>query len=242
MRWGYIRGAGGTPVPLELPVDTYCHALLCGSSGSGKSFSLLYLAGNILQSNPDTVITFCDFKNSEDFEFLKGYPNYYSGDDCYHGILNYYQDFSNARIKGRNKIRHLLIIDEYPALVTYLATKDKLDKTKKANEILSAVAEILMVGRGISFGIWVITQRPDASMFSNGVRLNFMVTCALGHLDKETKSMIGAADIPDKVYKKGEGIILSDSNPAYEIKFPRIRNIVDWKKHIKQELMNHFNK
>ena len=71
MRWGYITGAGGkTPGPLSLPLKSHCHALITGSSGSGKSNALMYLLGCLLQDSPETDVYFCDFKNSEDFAFL----------------------------------------------------------------------------------------------------------------------------------------------------------------------------
>lgn len=242
MRWGYIIGTGKPPVPLNLDVKTHCHALITGASGSGKSYALLNLVGNLLQSNPQTNITFCDFKNSEDFEFLKDYPSYYSGNDCYQGIMNYYNSFCNARIQGKNRIRHLLIVDEYPALINYLQTVDKSSKTKKAGDILGAVSEILMLGRGMQYGIWLITQRPDASLFSNGARENFMIVLGLGRMSKEQKAMIFTGeDIPDKVYRQGEGCLLADGHPLYEVAFPKIQNVVDWKKHIKEILLRNVN-
>lgn len=235
MNWGYIVGAGRKPAPLEIDIKSYCHALITGASGSGKSYALLFLLGNLLQCTPQVVVTFCDFKNSEDFEFLKGYPNYYSGDNCYHGIMNYYEKFCDARIHGNNKVRHILIADEYPALINYLTTIDKQTKSKKAGDVLGAVAEILMLGRGIQYGIWIVTQRADASLFANGARDNFMIILGLGRMSKEQKSMLFAGEeIPDKIYKQGQGVLLADGQPLYDITIPKIRSIISWKKHIKE--------
>ena len=243
MRWGYKAGnRSHSPVPLYLDVKTHCHAIITGSSGSGKSYALLYLLGTLLQDSPLVRITFCDFKNSEDFKFLKGYPHYYCGNNCYEGIMSYYENFCNARIQGRNSIRHLLICDEYPALINYLTMKDKQEKTKKANDILSAIAEILMLGRGIQYGAWIVTQRPDASLFANGARDNFMIILGLGRMSKEQRNMIfSGEDIPDKIYHQGEGCLLADGHPLYEVTYPRIQNIVDWKKHIKSLLIQTCN-
>ena len=244
MRWGYIRGAGvQTPVPLSLPISSHCHWLITGSSGSGKSMSVLYLTGCLLQEIPDIDVFLCDFKNSEDFSFLKGYTNYYSGNDCYDGVMAYYESFCNARITGKTTRRHILIFDEYPAFINYLSTKDKQDKTKKAGDILGAISEVLMLGRGINYGICLCTQRADANLFANGSRDNFMIICGLGRMSKEQKSMLFAGEeISERVYKPGEGILLADGHPIYEICIPRIRNVIDWKKHIKQALMKHSDK
>ena len=244
MNWGYIMGAGGkTPVPFNLDEKTHCHALLSGGSGSGKSYSLVYLCGQLLQNQPDIKVYFCDFKNSEDFAFLNKYPYYYSGDDSYRGVMEYYESFCNARKQGNCVRRYLLVFDEYPACISYYATKDKIDKTKKSNEILSAVAEILMLGRGISFGIWIVTQRADASLFLGGSRDDFQIIVGLGRMSKEQKSMIFfGEEIPNKVYHQGEGCILADGYPLQEIVYPRIRNTVDWKKHILRILQRYCDK
>lgn len=244
MQWGYIVERGYPPLPLYLDINTHCHALITGASGSGKSYALLYLLGKLLQDSPQTIITFCDFKNSEDFKFLKDYPNYYSGNDCYTGIIKYYDDFCNARMQGENKTRHLLVVDEYPAMINYLTTKDKQEKTKKAGDILSAVAEILMLGRGMKYGIWIVTQRPDSFLFEKGARENFMVICALlgGRFSKEQRAMIAdGEEIPERIYRIGEGILISDGNPTQEIAYPRIKNVVDWKRHIINILKRNCN-
>lgn len=240
MYWGYITGGRNKPpAPLQLDVKTHCHALITGSSGSGKSYALLYLLGCLLQDMPEMELYFCDFKNSEDFAFLKGcYPHYYSGNDCYEGVMAYYESFSNARAAGKAVRRHILIFDEYPAFLNYLTGRDKQEKTKKAGDSLGAVSEILMLGRGIGYGAWVVTQRADASLFANGARDNFMVVVGLGRMSREQKGMVFAGEeIPDKIYHQGEGCLLADGHPLYEIAIPKIRNMIDWKKHIKAVLM-----
>lgn len=238
MIFGYEREAFlryGLTIPIKLGIAAYPHMLLTGSSGSGKSISLIFLIGKLLQANPDVVIFLCDFKNSEDFAFLEGYIHYYAGQDCYAGIMEYYRNFSEIRadrtLQGQK--RYLLICDEYPAFINYLQMKDKNEKTKLANDVLGAVAEILMLGRGISFGIWLVTQRADSSLFANGARDNFMVVIGLGKMSKEQKGMIFAGqEIPEETFGAGEGMLLADGKEIVSVKYPMIQNIVEWKKHI----------
>lgn len=237
MRWGY-QTSRHIPVPLEINVASHCHALITGGSGSGKSYAVLYLFGKLLQVMPDIVVYFCDFKNSAEFAFLKGYPHYYGGNACYHGVIDYYNDFCKVRESGKKHKRHILIFDEYPAFINYLSMKDKQDKTKKANDVLNAVAELLMLGRGIEYGVWIVTQRADSALFNNGARDNFMIVLGLGRMSKEQKAMVfSGEDIPEKIYQRGEGILLADGYSLQEVAIPRIRNIVDWKRHIKDILM-----
>lgn len=239
--WGYIRGTDGKPpVPLNLPIKSHCHALLSGSSNSGKSYATLYLCGNLLKETPNTSVYICDFKNSTDFAFLEGYPHYYSGDKCYEGVMAYYESYSNARIKRETSKRHILIFDEYPGAISRMMANDKQNKTKRSNDILSAVSEILMLGRSMEYGIWLICQRPSANIFENGCRDNMMIIANFGRMSREQRSILfSGEEIPDRIYKPGEGLLLADGHPLYEICMPRIRNPVDWKKHIKHELMQH---
>lgn len=238
MIWGYeMRSGGLPPLPIELGIKEYCHALITGASGSGKSYALLFLTGSVLKENPDIEIFYCDFKKL-DTGYMSEYRHYYAGDSCYDGIMECYKCFCEERREGKCRKRHLLIVDEYPALINYLTGRDKQEKTKKAGEILSAVAEILMLGRGIGFGIWIVTQRPDSVLFANGARDNFMVIVGLGRMSKEQKGMVFAGeDIPDKIFQKGEGMLLSDGFPIREVKYPRINNVLSWKRHI-AEILN----
>lgn len=223
----------GLKIPIDLKLSEHCNLLLTGCSGSGKSYALLFLIGSVLKSNKEIEVYFCDFKNSLDFAFLEGYEHYFGGDDCYNGIMQYYRKFCESREKRDFSRKHLLICDEYPALVNYLQGQDKLNKIKQANEVLSAISELLCLGRGINFYTWIVTQRADNTLFANGSRDNFMVIIGLGRLSKEQKGMVFAGEeVPDTIYQKGEGVLLADGHPLLEVKFPKIKDVADWKRHI----------
>ena len=97
MLWGYNVGSGVTaPLPINLDIKSHCHALITGSSGSGKSYGVVFLVGCLLMENPEMEIYLCDFKN-EDFDFLKSYVHYYGGNDCYNGAMEYYKSFCDER-------------------------------------------------------------------------------------------------------------------------------------------------
>lgn len=225
----------GLSIPIRLEISTYPHLLITGSSGSGKSMTLLFLIGKLLQCYPDIEIYMCDYKTSADFSFLEGYPHYYTGVDCYTGVMEYYDKFSEIRADRaiQNQKRYLLVVDEYPAFINFLQMRDKADKTKLANDVLGAVAEILMLGRGISCGIWLLTQRADSTLFSNGARDNFMVIIGLGRMSKEQKGMVfPGQEIPDRIFSAGEGMLLADGKEIISVKYPIIQDISDWKRHI----------
>lgn len=231
----------GVKSPVLLPLKSHPHILIVGSSGSGKSKALVYLLGKLIQACPDIIIWLCDFKNSEDFSFLTDYPRYYSGNNCYQGITDYYKTFTEARSSGKADHRHLLIFDEYPGCILYYQGQDKREKTKKASDILSAVSEILMLGRGTGkgFGLWTVCQRADSSWFPSGARQNYMISLCLGRISKEQKSMLfpgEAENIPDRIYKPGEGVLLADGQDLQIVKFPLVEDTESWEHHIKAVL------
>lgn len=240
MIWGYLKAPyekyAGLAIPVLLRISSHPHAVITGASGTGKSQVLLFLIGKLLQANPDVIIYLCDFKNSKDFNFLQNYSYYFAGHSCYDGIMSYYEHFTESRETGTADKRCLLICDEYPAFINYLQMKDKINKTKKSNDVLSAVSEILMLGRGTGsgFGIWIVTQRCDSFLFSNGARDNFMIFLGLGRLSKEQKSMIFAGQeiSSNETFRVGEGVLLADGKEIVTVKYPLILNSANWKQHI----------
>ena len=246
MVWAYDRDIAydfQMKLPVESELDSHVHSLITGSSGSGKSVALLFLLGKRLQADPDTCIYVCDFKNSADFRFLakSNYPYYFAGNDCMSGVKKFYERFNAARQSGETGRRFLLVFDEYPAFISRLQMQDKQEKTKKAGEVLNMISEILMLGRGIGYGVWIVTQRADASLFSGGSRDNFMVLLALGRLSREQKGMLfSGEELPDRVYQPGEGVILLDGREVKEVKIPWITDMMGWKKQIVCTLREHF--
>lgn len=223
--------------PIDLDIDTYCHMLIVGSSGSGKTQSWWYILGRLLQKDPNVQVTICDFK--KEFDLLNNSDNYFGGISAYDGIMSYYETFCHAREYGGNSHRHLLIMEEYPSLVTYLTMMDKANKTKKSNDVMGAVAEILMMGRSMRFGIWVIMQRADSAFFNNGARDNFMVYIGLGNLSAvQLQMLFGGEEIPNKRFSPGHGIVLADGKPLQEIVIPQISDIIGWNRHVKDILKN----
>lgn len=221
--------------PIDLDIDTYCHMLIVGSSGSGKTQAWWYILGKLLKQNHNIHVTICDFK--KEFDLLHNFDHYFGGLSAYEGVMSYYENFCRAREAGGSSCRHLLILEEYPALVTYLTMMDKSNKTKKSNEIMSAVAEVLMMGRSMKFGIWVIMQRADSAFFNNGARDNFMIYIGLGTLSTVQLQMLFCGEeIPNKRFSPGRGIILADGKPIQEIIIPQISDIVGWNRHVREIL------
>jgi energy-coupling factor transporter ATP-binding protein EcfA2 len=221
----------GVKVGINLNPAIHLHTLLTGSSGSGKSYALMYLIGTLLQSL-QTVFYICDFKSSKEFSFLRKYKHFYQGEDCYQGILDYHARFNQALKEGGGE-RHIMVVDEYPSMLSHFETRDRTDKTHQAKDILSAISAILMMGRGVGFGLWIVTQRADSSWFPAGSRDNFMLIICVGRVSREQQHMLfSGEDIPDRVYQPGQGVLLADGEPLREVIFPTIKDLINWKSYI----------
>lgn len=228
-------------VPICIDLESQCMILVCGKSGSGKSYSLLYWLGRLLQKYQDEVsIFFLDFKASKDFSFLKPYCKFFSGDDCIRGLREYKENFDYAR--NHNIKRHILIFDEFASFIIYVTQKYDTPKSKVSKEMLGIVSEILMLGRGVSngFSLVMIMQRADSNFFEHGSRDNFHVKINIGKPSVESKRMIYGEENIDvsRNYLKGEGILMSDVTGIRYVKFPFIDDIDEWKNNILKCLLS----
>lgn len=208
--------------PLDIDLRTHPSQLITGSSGSGKSYALKWELNSLLEH--DTELTFCNFKRSDDFRFLTAYERYYTYLECADGLKDFYGVFKNAQDSETeyNGKFHIMVFDEFPAFILSTAMADK----KLAEQYKAMISEILMLGRSYGFGVWLVMQRPDASFLANGARDNFQTTISLGNISKETKSMLySGGELPERIYKAGEGICWIDGTGLREIKFPKIRDM-----------------
>ena len=219
-------------VPIVIDLRTHCHILITGASGSGKSYALSFYVQQLQAKQAKYELWFADFKGSPDFQFLSQNQDihYATGMNVYDTILAYYDLFLKTKDYEISPSRNqTLIIDEYPAFMTYLLSLDK----KKADQIKSIIANLLMLGRDINhtqFSLILTAQRPDVSLlFQNGVRDNFMVWISLGNLSSEAKSMICdlPSTLPQTIYKQGEGLVKIDGKGILEIVIPQISNLTD---------------
>lgn len=241
MKWGYEleEAYRGIKAGIYFPIFSHCHALVTGSSGTGKSTATLWLLANFLNSAPNSVFI-ADFKGNREWKFLSDYPFYYVGDKCLDGIRKFYHLFKQAQLNDTVPAKQkLLIFDEYPAFIQHLTMMDKLNKSKQLIEAQSMIMEILAMGRSLGYGLWILAQRPDANLFSNGSRDNFMITIALGNISKDHQRMIcNGYDLPaERIYQPGEGLLCADGYRVTEVKYPLLSDVEEWKRKISHLLM-----
>lgn len=194
------------------------HAIIIGSTGSGKTYFSQLLLGRIVKDIPDSRLYICDYKGDEDFSFLSGSQRFYRYKDCQEGLDQFYNEFIQ-RQSGLDleRAERYLFFDEY---ASYLNSLDK----KKAEEEKSKVSNLLMMARSFGLHVIISMQRGDSQYFQTA-RDNISLVVALGTLSDESASMFFGS------YKKllkpkglGTGYVLMNGNKLKEIRVPTIRN------------------
>ena len=168
--------------PIVWDFKRNAHLLICGPTGSGKTYTLKSMLANARRTAADARLWLCDFKN-DDFKFLEGAPRYFGFKNVAAGLNDFYQAFE-ARQSGADTSRgfRLLVFDEWGA---YLSTLDK----KQAESEKAKLSTLLMLGRSFNVHVLISQQRADAEYFAKA-RDNFGAILGMGELSKEAKEML----------------------------------------------------
>ena len=214
-----------TPIITDISPDTNSHMLICGMSGSGKSYFETQLFSRLAKADPSGVFYFADYKGEDAFAYFHDCTRYYRFNRTLDGLETVY-DILKARMSGEDNSRHpvTLIWDEYIANILALLSEDK----KHAEKIMRQVSEILLMGRSKSVRLIVSCQRPDAVAFPVGSRLNYGIVVVLGAFNRSVYEML----MPDHIEKvkgrefgRGEGSVLLQGSQLHFIKVPQTANI-----------------
>lgn len=212
-----------TPITTEVSTNTNSHTLICGMSGSGKSYLTNQIFARLCMFGGK--VYFADFKQDDSFTHLRGCPRYYPYDKTLEALDEVYTILHN-RQSGADTSREFvtLIWDEYIANVLSLLSTDK----KKAENVMRKVSELLMLGRSLAVRLICSCQRPDAAAFPTGSRLNYGVIIIVGAAIKSIYEMLIPKEyielMGNRQFKVGEGVVLLQGTKMHFIKVPVIRN------------------
>ena len=221
--YGYFEK---TPICVDASTKNNSQTLICGMSGSGKSYFInQYFARICLYGGEDSVVYFADFKFDNSFSYLRECPRYYAYDKTIDALEEVYE-IMHKRQCGEDASRYFvtLVWDEYMANILALLGSEK----KKAESVMRKVSEILMLGRSLAVRLVIACQRPDASAFPTGSRLNFGVIIIVGATLESIYSMLMPKELIEKVgnreFHTGEGVMLWQGSELHFIKVPVIRD------------------
>ncbi len=221
--YGY---ADKIPVTTDISTKTNSHTLICGMSGSGKSYLMnQYFTRLCMQEGENAKVYFADFKQDDSFAHLRKCSRYYAYDKSIEALDIVYEILHNRQ--SREDTSHnpvTLIWDEYMANILALQGIDK----KKADSVMRKVSEILMLGRSLAVRLVISCQRPDATAFPTGSRLNYGVIIVVGSPIRSIYEMLIPKEyiekIGDRQFRTGEGVVLLQGSEMHYIKVPVIRD------------------
>lgn len=213
-------------VRTDISPRTNSHTLICGMSGSGKSYlTNLYFARLCMESGVKGQVYFADFKQDDQFAHLRHCPRYYPYDST-PDALNIVYETLHKRQSGEDTSRSpiTLIWDEYMANILALQGTDK----KKADTVMKKISEILMLGRSLAIRLIISCQRPDAVAFPTGSRLNYGIVMIIGAPIRSIYEMLIPKEYIDSIGERqfgvGEGVVLLQGAELHFIKVPLVRN------------------
>lgn len=221
----FLNYGGKEEISVNLGSIENTHIILSGMSGSGKSTALLTIYAKLVKAESSGIYYFADFKQDSSFKFLNQCSRYYPFEQCIKAVETVFEILLN-RQSGKEQYEEpvTLIFDEYVAYILYLMEIDK----KKAESVMSKISTMLMLGSSLKVRLVLACQRPDASVFKNGSRLNFGIIIILGASIKSIYEMLLPKEyidlIGERIFKVGEGVVLLQNSELYFVKMPIIRN------------------
>lgn len=214
------------PIKTDISPEHNSHILITGMSGSGKSYCELKIFAKLVMAASDNECYFADYKQEDSFSFLRGCSRYFPYKRTIEALDIVYT-ILQKRQSGEDKSRKpvTLIWDEYVANILALLSEDK----KMATVVMNRVSEILMLGRSLNVRFLCSCQRPDASVFPTGSRLNYGVIMILGAPIRSIYEMLIPPEyieqIGERKFKTGEGVLLLQGSELHFIKVPMVRDM-----------------
>lgn len=219
----------GVKVPVTVDFSSVPHMLIVAPSGSGKTYLLTYILGQIAKKSVKLILA--DFKGIDFIEF-NDCRNYYKHNSVGEAVDCVFDELQNRMANASVNSEYepiYLCIDEWSGFLSSLAVKKEQDNYKQK------LANILMLGRGANIFIIMSPQRADSTYITG--RDNFGNVVGLGTLSKESIAMV-FNDNKEMIEPKsrGKGYLQTDGKPLREIVVPMLRNINDTKAIIKTAL------
>ena len=219
----------GVKVPVTVDFSSVPHMLIVAPSGSGKTYLLTYILGQIAKKSVKLILA--DFKGIDFIEF-NDCRNYYKHNSVGEAVDCAFDELQNRMANASVNSEYepiYLCIDEWSGFLSSLAVKKDQDNYKQK------LANILMLGRGANIFIIMSLQIADSTYITG--RDNFGNVVGLGTLSKESIAMV-FNDNKEMIEPKsrGKGYLQTDGKPLREIVVPMLRNINDTKAVIKTAL------
>ena len=202
--------------------------LLVGITGSGKSYALMGLIGQLLNWPVPPVMYYADPKGS-DIAVLGGSLAPERTADDIDGIIDLLRQFYAAMMERKAEMRdklngklgsdftdfrlpaYIFLFDEFAAFQASIS-RDK----KRRDEVEELMRNVILMGRQLGFFVWIAMQKSDSSDIPTAIRDNLPWKICLGNAPSTTLMTIfgHAADLPSRHWGKGQGLVYCDGITA----------------------------
>lgn len=202
-------------------------ALLCGVTGSGKTFSAYSLVLQILGKSVPHSLFVGDPKGSSLAVLGEKISKENTAEDV-HGIIElldrFHSEMQQRKIEIKDRLHEKLdatyadfdlpakifVCDEYSSLIGYIGGLDK----KTRDDFMAKLKAVIMQGRQLGFFLWILMQKSDATTIPTDIRDNLVCKIVLGSAPRTTyDTAIGteaAAHIPVRKFLAGQGVFTCD--------------------------------
>ena len=204
----------GLLITQRIDFDRAPHLLIAAPSGSGKTYLLTYLLGQLAKK--PGMLLLADFKGV-DFLALDGCQHYYKHTAVENALQLTFDTMQERMADPQPDAEPIyFVIDEWAGFLSLHPKKEQEDFKQK-------MASILMLGRGVQVFVIMALQRADAAYITG--RDNFGNCIGLGTLSRESMRMLFPDDA-DRIQPKprGKGYLHIDGKGLSEIVVPQLRD------------------
>lgn len=161
------------PVVWDLDNHATPHALVCGSTGSGKSVCLRSTLAYVKESGVDDIIIFDPKFEFADINIDDAGIRVYSEIDDLEKVLADLVLEMERRIRAREKKLTFVIFDEFADAMQQSRSGKELNPGEKS--LMENLQRLLQKGRSCGFRFMLGTQRASTKVVSGDIKVNFPV-------------------------------------------------------------------
>ncbi|WP_349585239.1 FtsK/SpoIIIE domain-containing protein, partial [Leuconostoc citreum] len=192
---------------IDWKFDTFYNALISGNVGTGKSYTMFSIIGQLLTLTKFVEIIDPKRDDLASLKYIDDLKDHVASEinEILAMVLKYYDDMEDRskkieQIKSTGRIGsyfdfnfapHFLVFDEYGAFKEFGESLQFQDENYNSyNQAMSRLNEIAMKGRSLGFYLIIGMQKPDAHTLPTAIRAQLNLRINMGIPANENKKMM----------------------------------------------------